>query len=1176
MEGVMTEMPITTAKEKAQRRLEVKARSTLMMGILNEHQLKFNSIKDAKKLLEAVVKRFGGNADTRKTQRNLLKQQYENITATNSEMLDQNMIASKLAVHLGAYGMKSFPQEDYDIEEIDLRWQMAMLTMKGQEFLRNTRKRKLTINGNETNGFDKSKVNAQNCHKRDRNWLGGNFMPPTPDLSFTRLDEFVNELVVENCKAMSSEEEPKVVRKYNDAPNQQVIDSGCSRHMTGNMSYLTDYEEIDGGYVAFGGNSKGGKITGKDIIKTGTKASDNAGQSRKETEPVKDYILLPLWTADLPYSQDTKSSHDDGSKPSSDDGKNVDEDPRKDSSKRLMLLGKTRIELPFDPNMHALEDVSIFDFTRDDEDDGVEEPKKVIHALKDPSWIECYAEEIEEEVYVCRPPRFEDPNFPDRVYKVEKALYRLHQAPRAWFIEVKTASTLIETQKPLLKDEDGEEVDVHMYRSMIGSLMYLTSSRPDIMFAVCACARYQVNSKVSHLHAVKRIFSDYAGASLNKKSTTGGCQFLGCRLISWQCKKQTVLSNSITDPEYVAALSCCGQAKTINGEVQLHALVDGKKIIIIESTVRRDLQLEDAEGIDCLPNSTIFDELTRMGSKTTAWNEFSSTMASAIICLATNQKFNFSKYIFESMVRNLDNLSGKFLCIQDIWKYEKGRQKIFWKSDRFVSNYAGSKPNGRRKPKRKDTQVPQPSGPTDIIADEAVHKELGDSLVRAATTASSLEAEQDSGNITKTRSKATPNESSSLGTTSGGGPRCQETMGDTIAQTRFENVSKHSNDSLLARGNTLRSDEDRLKLEELMALCTNLQNRVLDLEKTKTTQHNEIASLKRRVKKLEKKNRSRTHKLKRLYKVGLTARVESSGDEESLGEDASKQGRINAIDADEEITLVSVQDDADKGFDIHAQKIDVDHQLAERLQAQEQEELSIEEKATLFEQLLEKRRKHFAAKRAEEKRNKPPTKAQQRNIICTYLKNMEGYKLNDLKLKEFDSIQEMFDRGKENRAGPELAQEITKKQKVEDDKETAEIKKLMEIIPDEEEVAIDAIHLAVKSLSIVDWKIHKEGRKSYYQIIRADVKSQMYMLFSQMLKSFDRGDLEDLYKLVKAKYKSKDLTWKDFGFVIIGLRFVTAFCLIEDPLYSKSKRYAAQISTNLAFCLEVIAFCLKD
>ncbi|GKB92804.1 hypothetical protein Tco_0965076, partial [Tanacetum coccineum] len=171
-----------------------------------------------------------------------------------------------------------------------------------------------------------------------------------------------------------------------------------------------------------------------------------------------------------------------------------------------------------------------------------------------------------------------------------------------------------------------------------------------------------------------------------------------------------------------------------------------------------------------------------------------------------------------------------------------------------------------RKPKRKDTRVPQPSDPSDNVAYEVVHKELGDSLVRAANTASSLETEQYSGNITKTRSKETPNESSSLGTTSGGGPRCQETMRDTIAQTRFENISKYSNDSLLAR------------------------------ENTKTTQGNEIASLKRRVKKLEKKNRSRSHKLKRLYKVSLTPRVESSSDEECLGEDASKQGRINAID----------------------------------------------------------------------------------------------------------------------------------------------------------------------------------------------------------------------------------------------------------------------------------------
>ncbi|GKE51367.1 hypothetical protein Tco_1486523 [Tanacetum coccineum] len=161
------------------------------------------------------------------------------------------------------------------------------------------------------------------------------------------------------------------------------------------------------------------------------------------------------------------------------------------------------------------------------------------------------------------------------------------------FSTVKTASTPIETSKPLMKDENAEDVDVHLYRSMIGSLMYLTSPRPDIMFVVCACAIFQVTPKVSHLYAVKRIFrylkgqpklglwyakdspfdleaytnSYYAGASLDMKSTTGGCQFLGSRLISWQCKKQTVVANSTTEAEYVAAASCCGQVLWIQNQM---------------------------------------------------------------------------------------------------------------------------------------------------------------------------------------------------------------------------------------------------------------------------------------------------------------------------------------------------------------------------------------------------------------------------------------------------------------------------------------------------------------------------------------------------------------------------------------------------------------------------------
>nr|GEV63575.1 hypothetical protein [Tanacetum cinerariifolium] len=228
------------------------------------------------------------------------------------------------------------------------------------------------------------------------------------------------------------------------------------------------------------------------------------------------------------------------------------------------------------------------------------------------------------------------------------------------FIKVKNASTPMETQKPLLKDEDGEEVDVHMYRSMIGSLTYLTSSGPDIMYLKGQPKPGLWYPKDSLFDLVAYTDSDYARENLDRKSTTG------------------VLVYYLT--------------KTINEESQIHARVDGKEIIITESFVMRDLRLADEEGVDCLPNFTIFENLELM-----------------------------------------------------------------------------------RKPKRKVTKVPQPSDPTEHVANEAVYKELDDRL-------------------------STPNEASSLGTTLGGGPRCQEAMGDTIAQTRFGNVSKLSNDSLLARG----------------------------------------------------------------------------------------------------------------------------------------------------------------------------------------------------------------------------------------------------------------------------------------------------------------------------------------------------------------------------------------
>ncbi|GJX94591.1 retrovirus-related pol polyprotein from transposon TNT 1-94, partial [Tanacetum coccineum] len=302
---------------------------------------------------------------------------------------------------------------------------------------------------------------------------------------------------------------------------------------------------------------------------------------------------------------------------------------------------------------------------------------------------------IEEEVYVCQPLGFEDPYFPDKRGKIDKTLFIKRVKSNILLVQVYVddiifgstkKSLCIEFEKMMHKKfqlssmgelifflglqvkqkEDGifisqdkyvngEDVDEHLYRSMIGSLMYLTSSRHDIMFA---------DSPFDFMAYTKR---DYAGESLDRKSTIGGA--LDSKSIFWDTVK----------------------VKTVNGEVQLQALVDKKKVIITESTIRRDLQLEDANGVDCLPNAAIFEQLTLMGAKTTAWNEFSSTMASSIICLATNQKFNFSKYIFDSMVKNVDSMV-KF------WMYLRRKQ-------------------------RKDTEVSQPSGPIEPMADETENVE---------------------------------------------------------------------------------------------------------------------------------------------------------------------------------------------------------------------------------------------------------------------------------------------------------------------------------------------------------------------------------------------------------------------------------------------------------------------
>ncbi|WVZ48731.1 LOW QUALITY PROTEIN: hypothetical protein U9M48_000150 [Paspalum notatum var. saurae] len=263
---------------------------------------------------------------------------------------------------------------------------------------------------------------------------------------------------------------------------------------------------------------------------------------------------------------------------------------------------------------------------------------------------------IEEEVYVRQPPGFESARFPDRVYKLRKALYGLKQAPRAWYARLKSfllksgrggdtlivqiyvddiifggsshalytrdilkkfnmgdskpTTTPMSTNTALDADEDGEAVDQKEFRGVIGSLLYLTATRPDIQFAVCLYARYQASPRTSHRQAVKRIFrylkftpelglwyssssslflrgfsdADHAGCRIDRKSTSGTCQLLGTSLVSWSSRKQASVSLSTTEAEYIAAASCCSQLLWMKATLSDFGLRFGKIPLLVDST----------------------------------------------------------------------------------------------------------------------------------------------------------------------------------------------------------------------------------------------------------------------------------------------------------------------------------------------------------------------------------------------------------------------------------------------------------------------------------------------------------------------------------------------------------------------------------------------------------------
>nr|GEU64559.1 copia protein [Tanacetum cinerariifolium] len=550
-----------------------------------------------------------------------------------------------------------------------------------------------------------------------------------------------------------------MLQRSNYVDLQGIFDSGCSRHMAKNKSFLTNYQEIDDGFVAFEGSPKGGGLTclfAKAIIDESNLWHKRLGHVNFKTmnKLVRGNLVRGKFDgkADVGflvgYSVNSMVFKDQERTGSSTHGVNIT-GLSNNTANTNINTGSLNINNvgSNDPSMSSLGEDGIFDDVYDDREVGAkadtnnlelstvvspipttrvhkDHPKeKIIRDLnlatqtrrmiyfseenamvnyinknKERLVAQGYTQEegidydemdvksaflydtIEQEVYVCQPPGFEDLHFPNKKMDLEEALdktlfikkdrgdillvqvyvddiifgstkkflcdefeqmmhtrfqtssmreltfflrlqvnqkddgifinqdkYVADILKKFYFTNVKTASTPIEPNKALIKDVNAEDVDVHLYRSMIGSLTYLTTSRPDIMFDVCVCARFQVTPKTSHLHDVKRICrylkgqpklglwyprdspfnleaffdSDYAGASLDRKSTTRGCQFLGKRL---------------NKAVWIDLFWTSAKVKTVNEYVRLQALIDGKKVIMNEASIRRDLRLDDAEG----------------------------------------------------------------------------------------------------------------------------------------------------------------------------------------------------------------------------------------------------------------------------------------------------------------------------------------------------------------------------------------------------------------------------------------------------------------------------------------------------------------------------------------------------------------------------------------------------
>nr|GEX18894.1 putative ribonuclease H-like domain-containing protein [Tanacetum cinerariifolium] len=582
---------------------------------------------------------------------------------------------------------------------------------------------------------------------------------------------------------------------------------------------------------------------------------------------------------------------------------------------------------------------------------------------------------------------------------------------------------------------------------------------------------------------------------------------------------------------------------------RLQALVDRKKTVISEDVIHEILQLDDAEGVVCLPNEEIFAGLAQMGykkpstkltfykaffssqwkflihtllqslsAKRTSWNEFSMAMASAFICLTKGQKFNFSTYIFDSLVRNVDSSSKFYMYprfIQLIIQNQVG--DLSTHSTRYISHTLAQKvfANMRRVGKGfSGVETPLFAGM--LAARETAEEGLAEEQVQADSAVASAVQETIAEDVAHEAIPSTPTLlilTSPPSHVPSSPP--QQPQNPPQAPPQGADFPAH--------------------FQKVLDTCSALTHRVEHLEHDNVAQKLEIIKLKARVKRLERANRVKSSKLKRLRKVGTSHRIESSKDME----DVFNQGRM--ITEDKRIELIKDADIAETEGRHVAEQAKKQAEIYNLDMCHPSKVLSIAASATIS-----------AAKpgipaaaptvRYHGMKKKPQTESEARKNKMTYLKNTAGYKMDFFKGMSYAEIcpifQARFDenirflfktREKMEEEDQEIiksinetpTQKAAKRRKLnEEAQEAKELKKQLEIVNDEDDdVFTEATPLGRKVL-VVDYHIVMINNKPRYKIIKADETCQLYISFITLLKNFDREDLEDLWRIVKERFST--------------------------------------------------------